>query len=226
MGGKVDELLIIGWAAGIVDGEGTISLSVGKYPFIRVTMTCPLAPQALMDFFAMGGTSHWTLPSGKTAYAWYANGGEALAVLFTIRPFLVTKRADADRVISTSRAVRAGVIVKDPKMLYRIHSAWAAGIIDGEGTIGLEARTGHKHRPSVDVRMSHLETVRSLRYHFNIGQVNPARRVAPAHYLPQLRWRAVSGDAMCVLKEVLPHLVTKQARARLVLDASHLHGYG
>jgi hypothetical protein len=222
----MDELLDIGWAAGIIDGEGEIGLSDHKYPLVRVAMTCPLAPRKLLEFFGMGSINEWPIASGKIDYTWRVSGNEALAVIQTVRPFLITKRAAADRV-AAGRKLGAGVIVKDLKTAYRIRSAWAAGIIDGEGNIDLERprRRSTRYQPVVNVRMTHFETVCTMHQHFGMGQVNPVRRVQPDHWLPQLKWRAVCSDAICVLKECIPHMVTKSARARLVLEATDLHGY-
>lgn len=94
--------------------------------------------------------------------------------------------------------------------------AYFAGLIDGEGSIGL-MRKGGGLRQRVKVNMTHEETVLALQRHFQIGTVRPRKRGKP-HHKDQWVWTVYYYDARAVLTRILPFLITKRDDAEKVLQ--------
>jgi hypothetical protein len=99
------------WAAGLIDGEGCISLV--RHPasdfrravsdrynlILKVTMCCEKTVFALHCLFNTGSLSTWKPKPDVRAsqsYTWICNARQAEQVLRVIRPFMVTKAAEAD----------------------------------------------------------------------------------------------------------------------------------
>lgn len=101
--------------------------------------------------------------------------------------------------------------------------AWAAGIIDGEGSIflirswpGVNRRTTLSFQLRVTVRMTHEQTVR--RMHALLGGVfKPAAARDPNKHKACFEWFAGDRQATAALKRVAPYLTTKREQADLVL---------
>lgn len=210
------------WFAGIIDAEGSIFLSAGRYACISFAMVCD-TPYRAQEMTGAGAVYRERLKSGKVAHRWVASGEAALSVIDALFPYLVTKRSNAERVYR-----KYGIVPHTPDLTdWSLRTAWAAGVIDGDGTIGMyKAPKARRHHVIISVSMTHFETVHALRNHFEMGSVNPFRRRNPSpKHKAKLVWVAATSDAICVLKEVSPFLVSKRYKALTVLASTHLHGY-
>lgn len=100
------------WAAGIIDGEGYIGMtmqkpgtnrrmSTGFQVKISVRMTCERTIRRLFDLY--GGTFKLCLPKNpqkhRTCYEWYVGDLKTFEVLCKLVPYLVTKQDQAQLVI-------------------------------------------------------------------------------------------------------------------------------
>lgn len=82
----------IGWAAGIIEGEGSISAQQG-YGSLRVTQKDPEILHTLQRLF--GGTVgryQFGGPLKRTYFTWTASGARARGVLMTVFTFLSGRR--------------------------------------------------------------------------------------------------------------------------------------
>ena len=99
---------------------------------------------------------------------------------------------------------------------------WAAGIIDGEGSITARrlTRDTRKGWSSLDLRvsvsMSHRRTIYKLRHLFGVGSILAEKR--RPHCKQMYRWVCTTQQAAQVLMEMLPWLVTKKKQALVLLD--------
>jgi hypothetical protein len=105
----------------------------------------------------------------------------------------------------------------------RTDYAWAAGIIDGEGTIamtrqrpGVNKRTTLGFQVRITVVMTHRSTIRRLRRLFG-GLVAPAAKPRSSKHKPAYRWYAGDVLAEAVLKKITRYMITKRFQAALVL---------
>jgi hypothetical protein len=87
------------WVAGIVEGEGTISITSQGTPFIKVSMTDEDVVRRLRDWTGVGrfATTHppaWQEKGYKRQYIWQvAKAADVLLVAEAIGPFLLGRRA-------------------------------------------------------------------------------------------------------------------------------------
>lgn len=102
--------------------------------------------------------------------------------------------------------------------------AWAAGIVDGEGSICIikEKRKNNystQYRLRLSVGMTHEDTVRKLQSIFNLGNVRctPNHKTHPK-WRPVYEWVVLSKQAQIVLNILFPFMVTKRENA-LVAEA-------
>jgi hypothetical protein len=105
--------------------------------------------------------------------------------------------------------------------------AWAAGIIDGEGCIGivkdarkaLNEKNGWKLSPlcklRISVGMSHLETIERLYELFGDGRVNGQKCYKKPGHKQVYYWVVNADQAWKIIKRVSPYLVTKKEQARV-----------
>lgn len=109
--------------------------------------------------------------------------------------------------------------------------AWAAGIIDGEGYIGItrdrcenpaSTNKSISYRSDVKVTMCHEATIAKLRSIFAIGCAT--RTVVPRNpkHSRQFTWQVRSLQAQAVLVAIRPYLVTKADDADTVLEFCNL----
>ncbi len=97
--------------------------------------------------------------------------------------------------------------------------AYLAGLIDGEGTIGLYLKNKRKDF-SLRVSVYGTEEVLMDWLLLNIGgSVNRVGRRRNPNYKQEYSWYVSSSNACELLKMVLPYLVIKLAKARLVIEA-------
>lgn len=98
-----------------------------------------------------------------------------------------------------------------------IKSAYFAGLIDGEGHIGFSSSGGTKV-PMVQVKMTCEKTINAIKSHFNCGYIC-AQREEKEGWKPQWKWRASCVNAVKVLAEIEPFLITKKESALFVLNS-------
>lgn len=100
--------------------------------------------------------------------------------------------------------------------------AYTAGIIDGDGWIGIERKRGKvrtvpKYRPTVSVTNTNPALKGWLKKHWG-GSVVEGKGKKPS-WKGFFIWRAYSiSQVEILLKEILPHLVLKKKQAALVLE--------
>lgn len=99
--------------------------------------------------------------------------------------------------------------------------AWAAGIVDGEGCIGLE-KNGHSRTQSytlgLSIEMTHLSTIQKLRRIFGCGKQYERHRNKRHRKLYQLQLHGK--EASDAIRKMLPYLVTKREQANLAIEYS------
>lgn len=101
--------------------------------------------------------------------------------------------------------------------------AWAAGLIDGEGCIGIypfkskTSRFGANYQLALYVRMTHEQTVNHLRDIFNVGSVHHTAAKQPRRN-DIWAWTCYSKQAIFVIEFVKPYLVTKAAEAQIAVE--------
>lgn len=107
--------------------------------------------------------------------------------------------------------------------------AWAAGIIDGEGHIGLylsRTNTGNCYVLKVAVVNTNLKMLERLKSIFNGGSIN-VRIKKQSHHKQQWCYYACSKKAERVLQSVLPYLVAKSDQAELgLLSRKYIRQHG
>ncbi len=90
-----------------------------------------------------------------------------------------------------------------------IDTAYYAGIVDGEGSVGyISSGAGRARRLAIEVKMTDRCVIDGLHRHFNAGYVarHPPHK---AHYKEQWRWRVTNRAARAVLEELRPYLKIK-----------------
>jgi hypothetical protein len=97
---------------------------------------------------------------------------------------------------------------------------WIAGIVDGEGWIGLNSSTSSK--TYVDVRIAVTSTTVAMQNALlkltGLGTVHDQKPAKPNHR-PQFTWRVQSAlNVGAFLEVVSPYLLIKRAVAKVVLD--------
>ena len=105
------------------------------------------------------------------------------------------------------------------KELEKWQLGYIAGIIDGEGCIGL-AHTKRYYAPHITVNMTHELTVKTLYYSTGLGTV--CQRKAPLKketYKVNWHWQVQTfAEIHCLLRLILPYLIVKRELAELMLQ--------
>src|SRR5262249_51353211 len=91
-----------------------------------------------------------------------------------------------------------------------------AGLIDGEGYIGLHKKDKSRIRPMISVDMTCQTTIDAIHCYFRVGTVRP-KKIRKPHHKPMFRWCAIYNDARMVISRILPFMITKRKDAELVL---------
>lgn len=98
----------VAWAAGIIDGEGCITITRQKPGtsgrinpshrlFLKVTMGHEPTVRRLLAIFGVGSVHLQESSQGyNDAWSWWVASRQAGDVLMLVRPYLVTKAAEAD----------------------------------------------------------------------------------------------------------------------------------
>ena len=98
--------------------------------------------------------------------------------------------------------------------------AYAAGILDGEGSVCLiRSRAGRLPSPQVSVVSTDAELVNWFKARF--GGTIVCKRRRQAHHSDAYDWRLIDRRALCFLASVRPYLTIQRkiARVDLLLDA-------
>ena len=105
------------------------------------------------------------------------------------------------------------------KELSDTEAAYVAGIIDGEGTIGLtRLHSGENRRPVVSVSSTERPLLEYIKSIVGAGRITNKACSSP-HHSPSFAYVVVNRQALAVLQRVKPFLRTYKAeRARLLLD--------
>ncbi len=119
------------------------------------------------------------------------------------------------------RLLKKQVEPKKRSTMKQTDLAWAAGIIDGEGSVCIikEERPGNlstQHRLRVAVGMTHKPTVQRLEDIFKVGHV----RTTPNHlkgnnWKPVYEWVIYSNQAMAVLDKTENYMTTKKRHVKV-----------
>jgi hypothetical protein len=89
-----------------------------------------------------------------------------------------------------------------------IKDAYFAGLIDGEGHIGL-AKKGNGVRPLIHVNMTCFRSISALHGHFGVGTVRPKAKPSNPKWKQQWVWRIYYYDAIGVALRIRPYLIAK-----------------
>lgn len=102
-----------------------------------------------------------------------------------------------------------------------LRTAYFAGIIDGEGYIGLlpnnRAKTLGLYIPKLSVNMTCEKTITSLQEHFNCGTISLKQPKGLSKKMAYL-WSLSDANARNVIQEIYPYLITKKENADKVLN--------
>ena len=105
---------------------------------------------------------------------------------------------------------------------YTTKQEWAyiAGIVDGEGCIGLSPRTKTQSRYYVYLRIAstNLKILKWLKRKCGVGSIQVANS---EHKRPGFKkvyyYQTVTKKAVMILEKVLPHLIIKEKQAKVVI---------
>lgn len=98
--------------------------------------------------------------------------------------------------------------------------AYAAGIVDGEGTIGLYKRAGVKHTGlvmMVSIGNTNLWLLEFLKFNFG-GSYGTSGKPQKLNHKPKWTWRLVGIHAAEFLRLISPYLQLKRQQAELALE--------
>jgi len=98
--------------------------------------------------------------------------------------------------------------------------AWAAGIIDGEGSLHI-ARSRKYHLPQLRVEMCHRPTLAKLQEIFG-GRLWHRKKPRTDKWRQTWNWHAQGSFLFPILKAIRPFMVTKANEADIILNAEHL----
>jgi hypothetical protein len=125
---------LLGWCAGLLDGEGSIGIYGGNVQ-VRIVMTHEATIRRVHEVLGVGRIRRWR-PRGirRAAWRWYAGGSRsAHAVLTALRPLLVTKAAEADLALRFLRD--QGLSAGDRKDLARAVAAEKHGCAESADAV-------------------------------------------------------------------------------------------
>jgi hypothetical protein len=97
----------LAWAAGIIDGEGCITISYRKKPGVHqlVVKVCCVDDKMCPKLHEIFGGSLWV--DKQQRHSWAVTGKRAGEVLEALRPYLVVKQDQADIGIEYAKTIRS-----------------------------------------------------------------------------------------------------------------------
>lgn len=93
--------------------------------------------------------------------------------------------------------------------------AYAAGILDGEGTITLTPSKGKHRVPVVSIANTSLEILEFFK--LNFGGTICSKRTSSDHHTPSFTWRLTYQRAIDFLELLLPYMLESKKRYRAEL---------
>lgn len=107
---------LLAWAAGIIDGEGTITICDNgnpnqscrrgiMTPRVLLTMTCKLTVSRFYDIVKLGSIRVPTAATSKhkEQHHWRSGGADAVSVCKILTPYLFTKKVQAEVIVQFSK---------------------------------------------------------------------------------------------------------------------------
>lgn len=101
--------------------------------------------------------------------------------------------------------------------------AWAAGLIDGEGWVGI-IKTHKKQRlgltmyiPTLSVGMTNERALKNLQRIFGVGTISTYQQLKLIHKRA-FQWRVGGYTSAQILKKIQPYLIIKKDQARFLLE--------
>lgn len=107
-------------------------------------------------------------------------------------------------------------------VLCDIKLGWIAGILDGEGCLGIQKAKDNRvnkvhYAPNIRVSTTDKRMIEDLAYLTGLGKVHYVIRKIPG-YTNLWKWSVYStSDVFLLMLKLVPHLVTKKAQARVLL---------
>jgi hypothetical protein len=95
--------------------------------------------------------------------------------------------------------------------------AYAAGLLDGEGSILIERR-GRYHLLRLKITMTNEAVLKAMKASFGGHLFGPYKHSGIIHHLPTWEWTIIGRAARDFLIEVQPLLIVKQEEAHIALD--------
>lgn len=95
--------------------------------------------------------------------------------------------------------------------------AYTAGLIDGEGTVGLvrNRKQDPYRRPYISVSSTTYEMMTFLKEHYDGYIIN--QKTYKAHHKQAWMWRLPDTKSLALLKQILPYLIEPEKRWRATL---------
>lgn len=114
-------------------------------------------------------------------------------------------------------------------MVTELELAWAAGLFDGEGTIGLYSGKSNKcskgktwtyaWRLQLCVSMTSKQTIDRLARIMQVGSVlSHSRKGAKPHWKQQWSWRTYASNSEVALRMLMPYLFLKHDQALVAFE--------
>lgn len=90
--------------AGLIDGEGTVDVYPHKQgsklrPVVKLNMTCEKTVRAVAAHFGGSVMTKKVAPGHKPQWHWIVTFNRAILVAARIRPYMITKAENADRIL-------------------------------------------------------------------------------------------------------------------------------
>lgn len=95
-------------------------------------------------------------------------------------------------------------------------AAWVAGIVDGEGCIGI-FKARKSYRLTLAVSMTHKPTIERLKSLLKVGSITH-NKSASSKWKDSWSLHISGEDAVAVIRRLLPYLFTKRAQADLAIE--------
>lgn len=102
--------------------------------------------------------------------------------------------------------------------------AYIAGYVDGEGCVTLskkadkEMRLGYCFRPHLHVANTHRRSLLKMQQWTGLGNVHRVREEPQRNRKERWQWQMWSQQARQLLEAILPFLIIKKERARILID--------
>ena len=92
-----------------------------------------------------------------------------------------------------------------------LRDAYYAGIIDGDGTVGMHSKGRNcGKRLVIEIKMTNEAIVRGAQAHFGAGHISTMGGLSPLSRKPQWRWRVTGASARRVLGRINSFLIEKK----------------